>query len=159
MLVAGGCALPGGPASGPDGLAEAAARVPEGPRRASIHLVDRACAALEHSDVESARALLARSLRLDGRNPYAYNALARVHLLLRDPAPAARDIDQAEALLLAGDPDNERWQGKLLRLRAELSWLQHDTRGASALRARADALDPGGSMPGSPPSHLLETPR
>ena len=157
--MSGGCALRGALAPGPDSLAEAAGRAPEGPRRASIHLVEQACAALEQADVEGARALAARALRLDGRNPYAYYALARVQLVERDAVAAARDIDQAEALLRAGDPDNERWLGKLLRLRAELSWLEHDTRGASALRARADALDPGGSMPGSPPAHLLETPR
>ncbi len=103
--------------------------------------------------------LAERALRLDGRNAYAFYALARVRLAERDPEGAAQDIDQAETLLWADEPDNERWRGKLLRLRAEILWLRHDTDGARELRARADVLDPGGSMPGTPPPHLLESPR
>ena len=82
-----------------------------------------------------------------------------MRLAERDPEGATQEIDQAETLLRATDPENERWQGKLLRLRAEILWLRHDTRGARELQALAEGLDPGGSMPGTPAPHLLESPR
>ncbi len=136
-----------------------AAELPEGRRRASVQLVDQSLDALERRELAESRGLAERALRLDGRDPYAFYALARVRLAERDPEGAAQDIDQAETLLRADEPDNERWRGKLLRLRAEILWLRHDTDGARELQARADVLDPGGSMPGTPPPHLLESPR
>ena len=91
--------------------------------------------------------------------PYFHGQDLKKLMAERDPEGAAQDIDQAETLLRADEPDNERWRGKLLRLRAEILWLRHDTDGARELQARADVLDPGGSMPGTPPPHLLESPR
>ena len=144
---------------GPDTLAQVAAELPEGSRRASVHLVEQSLQALERRELAESRGLAERALRLDGRNAYAFYALARVRLAERDPEGATQDIDQAETLLRASDPRNERWRGKLLRLRAAIRWLRHDTLGARELQEFADVLDPGGSMPGTPPPHLLESPR
>jgi ATP/maltotriose-dependent transcriptional regulator MalT len=121
-----------------------------------VNLVAEGAAALEAGEVERARALAARALRIDGRNPYAYYLLGWVGLARGDLRAARRDLDQAEALLGARQPPEPRWQGKVLRVRAELLECTGDPSGARQLRARADALDPGGSMPGTPPPELLD---
>jgi tetratricopeptide (TPR) repeat protein len=151
------CALPGSRA--PATLAAAAAALPDGSARASVNLTLEASSALEAGDVEQARGLVARALRIDGRNPYAYYLLGWIGLARGDLRAARRDLDQAEILFGARDPAEPAWQGKVLRVRAELLARAGDAAGARQLRARADALDPEGSMPGTPPGELLDKPR
>jgi tetratricopeptide (TPR) repeat protein len=156
-LIAVGCAVPAPRA--PATLETAAAALPEGPARASVDLVREAAAALEAGDVDPARALVARALRVDGRNPHAYYLLGWIGLARGDLRAARRDLDQAEALLAARAPADPPWQGKVLRVRAQLLLREGDPAGARALLARADQLDPEGSMPGTPPPELLDKPR
>ncbi len=155
LLLASACQLPP-PAVAPDQLEDVAAALPDGPRRASVHLVIDAAHALEAGRADAARALAERALRMDGRNPHAYYLLARAALARGDRASARRDLEQAEVLLASADPPSPSWQGKLLRLRAELLEHAGDHGGAAALRLRAARLDPAGHMPGTPPGHRLD---
>ena len=147
--------VPGGPAT----LEEAAAARPEGKRRASVHLVIEATRELEAGRIERARVSAERALRMDGRNAYAFYALAWVGIASRDYAGARRDLEQAEVLLAAEQPPQPRWQGKLLRVRSFLLEREGDPAGAAALRERAMRLDPGGGMPGVPPGHAIDNAR
>jgi tetratricopeptide (TPR) repeat protein len=140
----------------PATLEDAAAALPEGPGRASIHLTTQAAHALEAGQVEQARGLVARALRIDGRNAYAYYLLGWVGLARGDLRAARRDLDQAEALFGAREPAEPEWQGKVLRVRAQLLEREGDPSSAAQLRARADELDPLASMPGTPPAELLD---
>jgi tetratricopeptide (TPR) repeat protein len=140
-------------------LEAAASAAPDGPRRASVNLVHEAAAALEAGQLEQARGLVARALRIDGRNPYAYYLLGWIGLARGDLRAARRDLDQADALLEARQPPESRWQGKVARVRAELLVRHGDVAGARQESARADRLDPGGSMPGTPPPELLDSAR
>jgi tetratricopeptide (TPR) repeat protein len=151
------CALPA--ARAPATLEGAAAEQPAGRGRASVNLTLEAARALEAGDLESARGEVERALRIDGRNPYAYYLLGWIGLARGDLRAARRDLDQAEALFAARTPAQPAWQGKVLRVRAELLARSGDPAGARQLRDRADELDPEGSMPGTPPPELLDKPR
>lgn len=154
LLALAGCVAP--VARRPVSLESAAAALPEGPARASIHLTAQAAQALESGQVEQARGLVARALRIDGRNPYAYYLLGWIGLARGDLHAARRDLEQAEALFGARAPAEPEWQGKVLRVRAELLERDGDPSSAEQLRARADALDPLAAMPGTPPAELLD---
>jgi tetratricopeptide (TPR) repeat protein len=152
-----GCAAPG--VHAPATLEAAAAQQAPGRGRASVDLTLEAAHALEQGDLEAARSLVERALRVDGRNPYAYYLLGWIGLARGDLRAARRDLDQAEALFGARSPAQPAWQGKVLRVRAELLERSGDPAGARQLRDRAGALDPEGSMPGTPPPELLDKPR
>jgi len=154
VLVLQACALPVG--RPPATLESAAAALPEGPSRASIHLTSQAAGALESGQLEQARGLVARALRVDGRNPYAYYLLGWIGLVRGDLRAARRDLEQAEALFGALTPPEPGWLGKVLRVRAEVLEREGDVSGAEQLRARADSLDPWALMPGTPPEELLD---
>jgi tetratricopeptide (TPR) repeat protein len=156
-ILLGACAVPG--THPPATLEAAAAALPSGPGRASVNLTLEAARALESGELEQARGLVARALRVDGRNPYAYYLLGWIGLARGDLRAARRDLDQAEALFGTREPGELVWQGKLLRVRAELLLRSGDPAGAQQLRARADELDPEGSMPGTPPAELLDNAR
>jgi tetratricopeptide (TPR) repeat protein len=153
-LALGACATP--IARSPATLEDAAAALPDGPGRASIHLTAQAAHALEAGQVEQARGLVARALRIDGRNAHAYYLLGWIGIARGDLRAARRDLDQAEALFGARVPPEPEWQGKVLRVRAELLGLEGDVASAAQLRDRADELDPLADMPGTPPVELLD---
>ena len=114
------CAHRGLEGHGPLTLEAAAASAPEGPRRASLYELLKASEALEHGELESARAMASRALRIDGQNPYAYFVLAQVAVEARDPETALRHLDQAEVLFVAVEPRNTRWPARVVDLKAQL---------------------------------------
>ncbi len=154
LLLAAGCVVPP-TVQGPRSLGEAAAMAPEGPRRASIHLVQEAERALARGEIEAAHGIAARALRVDQSNPYAYYVLTRIARAEGDRGAAERDLDQALRLLELQEPQNLRWRGRMLRLRAGLLSDQGRKAEAEELRREADRLDPESGAGAGPMGTLL----
>ena len=68
--------------------------------------------------------------------------MTRIALAEGDTAGAGRDLDQAFRLLQAQEPENGRWRGRMLRLRARLAVAAGDSDEAQTLQREADRLDP-----------------
>ena len=128
---------------------------PEGPRRASIHLVQQAERALANGEIDNAHGIAARALRVDQSNPYAYYVLTRIARAEGDRGAAERDLDQALRLLELQEPENQRWRGRMLRLRASLLSDQGRQNEADELNREADRLDPESGASARPTEALL----
>jgi tetratricopeptide (TPR) repeat protein len=154
------CVVPQAP-RGPESLGEAEATAPEGPRRASIHLVRLAEAALQRGDTTSARGTAGRALRVDQSNPYAYYLMSRIALAESNWGAAERDLKQATHLFRLEGLDAPRWKARLLRVEAAIAEGQGRTDRATELRREADQHDPPGSSPrsGSGLHHVIRTHR
>ena len=80
----------------------------DGRRRASTDLALQALDAEVRGETARARGLYARALQMDGSNPYAYLALARLHTEQGDAARTLEQLARAEELLRAESLDSPR---------------------------------------------------
>ncbi|MFQ5513900.1 MAG: tetratricopeptide repeat protein [Myxococcota bacterium] len=156
MLALGGCLSLRAP-HGPRTLEEAAAAVPEGEARASIHLVARGEEALRAGELERAHALASRALRLEGDNGYAYLLLGQVAAASGELEGALRYLEEARLVFQISEPPNERWLARTLRLEAVLQERRGRPDEAARLRAQAEVLDPGGELAGSAQGPVIDS--
>ena len=143
-------------APGPVTLAEAADQAPEGPRRASLHLVVQASESFEMGDLAAARAAASRALRVDGRNPYAYLVLGQVAAASGESDTALRYLEQAQLLFSLDATLDPHWIARVLRVEAQLRSEAGEVEEAALLRRQADAIESGSSRPGSVLSPVIE---
>ncbi len=143
-------------APGPVTLAEAADQAPEGPRRASLHLVVQASESFEMGDLAAARAAASRALRVDGRNPYAYFVLGQVTAASGEFDTALRYLEQAQLLFSLDATIHPHWIARVLRVEAQLRSEAGEVEEAALLRRQADVIESGSSRPGSVLSPEIE---
>lgn len=111
---------PGAAGRGPLTLADAAERARAPDRRASLRLVQAANAALHRHDAEGARSLAERALRVDGANPYAYLLLGEAEAAVGDADLALANLERAESLLAAREPESQLFRSRALLRAADL---------------------------------------
>lgn len=111
-------------------------------RRASLRLVDQGLATESGGAGGQAVAQYERALAIDPTNPYAYMALARHFVEVRDYERSLEYVAQAEVLLGSGDADSPRAEAHIAGLRG---WALHGMgrdRQAAPLLEEARDLDP-----------------
>ncbi|MFQ5697519.1 MAG: hypothetical protein ACE5IL_04450 [Myxococcota bacterium] len=140
LSLSAACLLGSGAGRGPLTLADAAERAQDPARRASMRLVQAASAALHRDDPEGARSLAERALRVDGVNPYAYLVLGEAEAAVGDADLALANLDRAEGLLAAREPESRLFRARALLRAADLLERSGSVDAARERRERARSL-------------------
>lgn len=86
-------------------------------RRASLRMVQDGLLADGQSDPRRAQSRYERAIQIDPTNPFAYLALARLHIERGDPWNGLSYLDRSEVLMSSEGPLSPRVESHLLGLR------------------------------------------